>query len=179
VAGPQSQSTMLLRATEARLTTGSKGISPHHRDMARATFLANAGGVGLVIVRQASAQNLTTSGDGLYHASGKSHPDQQHRHCHHDLYSAQRAFLQHTPADERADERANCTHDDRRDYLLRLGARWLDMKLVPYTISRMASTMTADTTPVAPEVAEAMLPFLRAQFGNPSSSHVQGQHASD
>ena len=33
------------------------------------------------------------------------------------------------------------------------------------------------TTPVAPEVAEAMLPFLHAQFGNPSSSHVWGQHA--
>ncbi len=30
------------------------------------------------------------------------------------------------------------------------------------------------TTPVAPEVAEAMLPFLHAQFGNPSSSHVWG-----
>ncbi len=33
------------------------------------------------------------------------------------------------------------------------------------------------TTPVAPEVAEAMLPFLRAQFGNPSSSHIRGLYA--
>jgi len=33
------------------------------------------------------------------------------------------------------------------------------------------------TTPVAPEVAEAMQPFLHAQFGNPSSSHDRGQSA--
>lgn len=33
------------------------------------------------------------------------------------------------------------------------------------------------TTLVAPEVAEAMLPFLHAQFGNPSSSHAWGQFA--
>lgn len=33
------------------------------------------------------------------------------------------------------------------------------------------------TTPVAPEVAEAMLPFLRERFGNPSSSHNRGQFA--
>jgi cysteine desulfurase len=33
------------------------------------------------------------------------------------------------------------------------------------------------TTPVAPEVADAMLPFLREQFGNPSSSHNRGQFA--
>jgi len=31
------------------------------------------------------------------------------------------------------------------------------------------------TTPVAPEVLDAMLPFLRQHFGNPSSSHVYGQ----
>lgn len=31
------------------------------------------------------------------------------------------------------------------------------------------------TTPVAPEVLEAMLPFLREEFGNPSSSHALGQ----
>jgi len=31
------------------------------------------------------------------------------------------------------------------------------------------------TTPVAPEVAAAMLPYLREHFGNPSSSHVYGQ----
>lgn len=30
------------------------------------------------------------------------------------------------------------------------------------------------TTPIAPEVAEAMLPFLREQYGNPSSSHWYG-----
>ena len=33
------------------------------------------------------------------------------------------------------------------------------------------------TTPVAPEVSEAIMPFLREQFGNPSSSHVYGQRA--
>jgi len=35
------------------------------------------------------------------------------------------------------------------------------------------------TTPVAPEVADAMLPYLREHFGNPSSSHVYGQRARD
>jgi cysteine desulfurase len=33
------------------------------------------------------------------------------------------------------------------------------------------------TTPVAPEVAEAMAPFLRSAFGNPSSDHVYGRQA--
>ena len=33
------------------------------------------------------------------------------------------------------------------------------------------------TTPVAPEVADAMLPFLREHFGNPSSSHSYGRFA--
>lgn len=33
------------------------------------------------------------------------------------------------------------------------------------------------TTPVAPEVADAMLPFLREHFGNPSSSHPFGHVA--
>ena len=33
------------------------------------------------------------------------------------------------------------------------------------------------TTPVAPEVADAMQPFLREMFGNPSSSHWYGRHA--
>jgi cysteine desulfurase len=33
------------------------------------------------------------------------------------------------------------------------------------------------TTPVLPEVLEAMLPFLRGEFGNPSSSHALGRHA--
>ena len=33
------------------------------------------------------------------------------------------------------------------------------------------------TTPVAPEVCEAMLPFLRERFGNPSSSHPFGRIA--
>ncbi len=33
------------------------------------------------------------------------------------------------------------------------------------------------TTPVAPEVVEAMLPYLREHFGNPSSAHVFGRRA--
>ena len=33
------------------------------------------------------------------------------------------------------------------------------------------------TTPVAPEVADAMAPFLREAFGNPSSSHRYGRRA--
>ena len=33
------------------------------------------------------------------------------------------------------------------------------------------------TTPVAPEVLEAMLPFLREGYGNPSSSHAAGRRA--
>ncbi len=33
------------------------------------------------------------------------------------------------------------------------------------------------TTPMAPEVVEAMLPYLREHFGNPSSGHVYGQRA--
>lgn len=33
------------------------------------------------------------------------------------------------------------------------------------------------TTPVAPEVADAIEPFLRTHFGNPSSSHVYGRQA--
>ena len=33
------------------------------------------------------------------------------------------------------------------------------------------------TTPVAPEVADAMQPFLRGMFGNPSSSHWYGRRA--
>jgi len=28
------------------------------------------------------------------------------------------------------------------------------------------------TTPILPEVVDAMLPFLREHFGNPSSGHV-------
>ncbi len=31
------------------------------------------------------------------------------------------------------------------------------------------------TTPILPEVVDAMLPYLREHFGNPSSSHVYGQ----
>jgi cysteine desulfurase len=33
------------------------------------------------------------------------------------------------------------------------------------------------TTPVDPRVVEAMLPYLREHFGNPSSAHIYGQHA--
>ena len=35
------------------------------------------------------------------------------------------------------------------------------------------------TTPVAPEVADAMLPYLHEHFGNPSSTHVYGRSARD
>jgi cysteine desulfurase len=35
------------------------------------------------------------------------------------------------------------------------------------------------TTPVDPRVLEAMLPYLRERFGNPSSSHAYGQDAHD
>ncbi len=35
------------------------------------------------------------------------------------------------------------------------------------------------TTPVAPEVVDAMLPFLRGEFGNPSSLHPPGERAAD
>ena len=33
------------------------------------------------------------------------------------------------------------------------------------------------TTPVAPEVADAIEPFLRTEFGNPSSDHLYGRQA--
>ena len=33
------------------------------------------------------------------------------------------------------------------------------------------------TTPVAPEVREAMLPYLEREFGNPSSAHAYGASA--
>jgi hypothetical protein len=35
------------------------------------------------------------------------------------------------------------------------------------------------TTPLLPEVADAMLPYLREHFGNPSSGHVYGARARD
>ncbi len=35
------------------------------------------------------------------------------------------------------------------------------------------------TTPVDPEVVEAMLPYLRGHFGNPSSDHLYGQRAAE
>jgi len=35
------------------------------------------------------------------------------------------------------------------------------------------------TTPLLPEVVDAMLPFLREHFGNPSSSHVYGRRTRD
>ena len=33
------------------------------------------------------------------------------------------------------------------------------------------------TTPLRPEVVDAMLPYLRQHFGNPSSGHVYGRRA--
>jgi cysteine desulfurase len=35
------------------------------------------------------------------------------------------------------------------------------------------------TTPMTPEVLDAMLPWLREQFGNPSSTHVYGRRAAE
>src|SRR3954452_13899888 len=35
------------------------------------------------------------------------------------------------------------------------------------------------TTPLDPAVVEAMLPYLKEHFGNPSSSHVYGKTAHD
>ena len=35
------------------------------------------------------------------------------------------------------------------------------------------------TTPVAPEVADAIEPYLRVHFGNPSSSHVYGRRTQE
>ena len=35
------------------------------------------------------------------------------------------------------------------------------------------------TTPLDPAVVEAMLPYLRTHFGNPSSTHAYGQAAHD
>ena len=35
------------------------------------------------------------------------------------------------------------------------------------------------TTPILPEVVDAMLPYLREHFGNPSSGHVYGRRAHD
>jgi cysteine desulfurase len=35
----------------------------------------------------------------------------------------------------------------------------------------------AATTPLAPEVAEAMIPYLKSEFGNPSSTHYYGRQA--
>ena len=35
------------------------------------------------------------------------------------------------------------------------------------------------TTPVLPEVVDAMLPYLRDHFGNPSSAHIYGKRAHD
>ena len=37
----------------------------------------------------------------------------------------------------------------------------------------------AATTPVRPEVLEAMMPFLTRWFGNPSSHHTVGEAAAD
>src|SRR5260221_13366726 len=41
----------------------------------------------------------------------------------------------------------------------------------------MISLDRAATTPVAPEVAEAMRPYLTEKFGNPSSIHALGREA--
>jgi len=35
------------------------------------------------------------------------------------------------------------------------------------------------TTPILPEVLEVMLPYLRDDFGNPSSDHPKGTRARD
>ena len=35
------------------------------------------------------------------------------------------------------------------------------------------------TTPLLPEVVDAMVPYLREHFGNPSSAHVYGRRAKE
>src|SRR3989338_2444673 len=35
----------------------------------------------------------------------------------------------------------------------------------------------AATTPIAPEVAQAMIPYILNEFGNPSSTHFYGRQA--
>lgn len=35
------------------------------------------------------------------------------------------------------------------------------------------------TTPLLPQVVEAMLPYLRDHFGNPSSGHIYGRRTRD
>ena len=57
-----------------------------------------------------------------------------------------------------------------------LGARnwWLPRWLWPRTPIYLDHNAT---TPVHPAVVDAMLPYLREHFGNPSSSHVFGQRA--
>lgn len=50
----------------------------------------------------------------------------------------------------------------------------------PHLDMRMSDPVYLDynaTTPIDPRVAEAMLPWLREHFGNPSSDHVYGQRA--
>lgn len=51
------------------------------------------------------------------------------------------------------------------------------MSLVNYANRRIVYLDHAATTPVDPEVREAMLPFLEDCFGNPSSVHTVGQAA--
>jgi len=50
----------------------------------------------------------------------------------------------------------------------------------PYSQTRSTRPIYLDynaTTPVAPEVLDAMLPYLQEEFGNPSSIHSHGQRA--
>lgn len=48
---------------------------------------------------------------------------------------------------------------------------------VPYFCAMHAYLDNAATTPVAPEVADAMIPYLREHFGNPSAQYAIGRTA--
>ncbi len=58
-----------------------------------------------------------------------------------------------------------------------LGRRWLASFGTKMGETRKVYLDHSATTPVHPDVAEAMLPYLTQKFGNPSSVHSFGQEA--
>ena len=46
-------------------------------------------------------------------------------------------------------------------------------------VTRVAYLDNNATTPIAPIVYQAMIPFLTEKFGNPSSSHIKGTELGD